>query len=332
MVYYEKISNRFQPNLYIHERADKVLYFQAENNAGEPIDLTSYTGELKVFLDKEGTDDVPVITKALTLISAIEGKFSVTLTDAETALDYLPYKYRLDLTTGTDTFIFGDGMFIIKGDDSDRIARIRKKYNFVFSYDIMENAMQWAEKQVLDKGYMNITKTNLTTDSNNIISIPNYIADSNFTESVFFNDVRVYEYLDSSPYTVTEITPTDINIDHPTGKSYITLATSYPTSGFNLCVDYYQIVRPFTDALNDIRLLTELYFIRYLFETLSPYKLQQGMTEKTMNGQTIRFDQNAIKEYLKQNQKQITELTLNIKGIGAVDDLSSVQISKEYKY
>ena len=94
---------------------------------------------------------------------------------------------------------------------------------------------------------------------------------------------------------------------------------------YSRILDKYSVLKP------TIYLIQEKFFIQYIFNAMEPYKLQQGMTTKTINGIDITYDQSAIREFQKKLNAEIDMLILNIRGFGFDDEATSVQMYKRYK-
>lgn len=321
------INYKLIPTLQQIRVSSKVFDFEVKNVDGTAFDLTGTTGVLEVFLDKEGINAANVISKAITLTEANKGTCTVTLDDTDTTIDTHVYKYRLKFTAGANNYIFGDGIFDIIGDDNSRVSEIKSTYGLAYEYYIMEKALIYARREIKDKGFIETVKE--FSQSNTVFLLDNYMADSNFDELLDSNDIKLTEYQTNTPYGVNDLSAniSSVVTDHPNGKIIVTLDTALPSAtDFTLRFEYFRIAESYTKMKSSIKNLEELFVIQYLFNRLEPYKLQHGMTNKTLNGVTIEFNQAAIRDYLNGIKKQINSEIIRLKPWSNV----SVGISKGY--
>lgn len=327
------ISPKKIPSLQIYQDSSKTYYFQLRDEFEQLIDITEATVTFEVFLEKAGINEAVVITSTGQVTNGEKGMFYVSLTDLNSNVDNLIYKYRIKFSYNTnDTLIIGDGLFDVVGDEESNISRIKKKYGFVYTYEVMADAWSYAKSSILNKGfYKTVIITNQKSDE---FLLDNYMGDASLDGVVDENDITIREYQENSPYTINDLTNNidSLVVDHPNGFSILTMDNTYPTdSTYTLEITYYRALDTYSQIKSSVVLLEELFFIQYLFMTLEPYKLQQGMTTKTINGVDITFDQNAIHEYQKKLQNQINALVLNIRGLGFDSDDTSVLLEKRYK-
>lgn len=326
MVY--NINYKFQPALQIQKNSSRTFEFEIRDNFNNVVDLTSSTGTLKVYLEKSGTNDNPVISKSITLTEAVKGLCEVSLIDTDTNIDPNVYKYRLEFDYGSnDVRIFGDGIFDLLGDDTSRIMQIKRNKGLAFDYYVLDNALNDARQKVKDYCFQPIEI--IQRQSKSEIKIDNYVADSNFDGVVNEDDIEIIEYQNESPYGINDLSGniSTFTANHPIGKSILVMDADYPSDDtYVVKINYHKTTDKYDKIKYSLLKLEELYVMVYLFENLEPYKLQRGVTDKTIGNQTISFNQNAIRDYQKDLQRQITRETINIKPIVN----SSVQINKGY--
>jgi hypothetical protein len=296
--------------------------------AGLPIDMTGKTGNLVVILQQPGVNTSPAITKALTISDAKAGKVTIILTDTNMAIDVNVYSYTLEFAWGVgDTRVLADGAFVVYGDDTVRIEQIKKKYGLEYDYYALNEAYNWAHKQILNNAFQ--YRRYPFTAKNTLFKIENYVMDANFDYIINKNDLIVYQYTKVAPYTKTDLLAhvSSVNFDYPTGMTYITMDAEYPTDGYTMVVEYYQGFEKFTDALENIQQVEEMYLLYHLFDVLEPYMLQRGMPDRSINGVDLKFDREGINAYKLKLWKDIMVVIMKIRPI----KFTTVQVSKEYQ-
>jgi len=315
-------------NIKIQKNTSKSLSFVIKDDNDNVINLASATGKIKVHLDIPGTNNTYVIDKALTIDSAIRGECSVTLENTDTNIDASIYRVILEFNYAIgDDRVYSYGTFTIYGDDTERLQQIKTKYGLTYDDYTLQTAFDWSHQQMLNNAYQKIEQSVNGTE----FKIDNYVMDKNFDGVVDTSDLEIIEYMSSSPYTVNNLNSniSSVVYNHPAGKSYITMDASYPSnSSFKVRVTYYKGSDSHSDLLVDIKRLEELYTLYHLFDILEPHKLQTGITDKTINGVSIVFDQEGIRTFKKDLYNQIQNSILKIKPFDGM--FGSVLISKEY--
>jgi len=294
----------------------KRFDFTFLDESNEAINLTGLTGTFTANLDIPGDNGVAKISEAMTIVSATDGTAYIILDDTATVITPAIYLYQCTWVYDTaDNRVLDSGTIQIIGDDTIRLNEIKAKYGLGFDYYTMKSALDFAHIQIPLNGFSNETGTNLYTDSNDIIPICNYVMDSNFDGTVDADDIEVYEYMSVSPYTTTDLSSnvSSVEFDHPTGRTYITMDDSYPTTGFTLEVKYARGAKKYSEALLTIEYLEELFVLKQLFSTMEINKLHRGITSRSINGVDISFDKTAIDEFIKTLNIWIYNETLKLK-------------------
>lgn len=322
------LNYKFQPALQIQNNSNKTFEFEIRDNFNKIIDLTSSTGQIKIFLEKLGENSNPIITKSITLIEPEKGLCQVTLDDSDTGIEANLYKYRLEFNFGVDdTKVFGDGVFDILGDDNSRIMQIKRNRGLSFDYYHLETALEQARNSL--KNYVYQEEEFEAKQPDNVYKINNFVADSNFDGVIDKNDITMIEYQKESPYNINDLNANINNFisNHPNGYTIIEMDDSYPSDdSYTVRITYNKIMDDYNKIKNSLLKLEELYVIQYLFEILEPYKLQRGITDKTIGNQTISFNQQAISDYQDKLRRQILSEMINLKPLVN----KSVNISKGY--
>ena len=216
--------------------------------------------------------------------------------------------------------------------EQTKAQEIKGKYGFVYDDDTCNLAFEYAKLNLLNEGYYQEVKEFHSPSTQFII--PNFVADRDFSDIVDKNDITVEQYQKVAPYGYADISSniTTVTFSHPSGNTIVNMSTTYPTDAtYTVKISYCRVISKYTTLIPYINQLLDLYFIEYLFKTLDPYKLQQGMTTKTLNGVDITYDAEAISKYQKKLKSQITELIINLQGFGLDNDLNNIQFSKGYK-
>ncbi len=327
----EEIKSNIQIPLF-KNKGDE-LTFVIYDNEGSPVDLTGLTGKFQVYLDTPQTTDVNVIDKALVIPTqegTSLGKCTCSLDDDDLDIDTAIYNYKLVFVYGVDdNRILQTGTVNVIGDDNTRIEQIKKKYGLTFDYYTMRTALNFAHKQMLSYAYVFEELTIPQTDSNDQILIENYVMDSDFDNSVTSADIDVFEYQKESPYDTNDLTAnvSAVTFNHPNGKTILTMDGAYPTdSTYTLMVKYYRGIDTFSNLNQDIMYLEEMFVLLHLFSILSPYKLQYGITRRSINGVKVEFNFEAIQEFKSKLNIDINQVKLRIRGL----TYKNIIIDKDY--
>ena len=308
-----------------------------ESNRYNLVDANNVTFIVTEINPKEA--DVVKIEKLMSIIDRNTGLVQVSLLNTDTALDVDTYEYSISINFGADdNRIVDQGLFAIYEDDfTSRIEQIKAKYGLSFNMSMLKEEYRIARNNVKNNILENVKydiKQKLT-----IIPINTTIVDSNDDNVVDESDVDVYQYLNTSPYTVEDLNShvVSVNTDNPR-QATITLDGEYPDNGYTLRVEYLNSRRNQTESAELVDRLEEKYMLLRLYEDLEPYKLQHGMTTKDINGLNITYDQAAIQEMKKALKLQIVNLKLKIAPLtksqynnaGAGGLMKSVTLSKGY--
>lgn len=268
---------------------------------GSAVDITSDTVTFKLYsgrYESSSTEELSVDADVST--EGSDGIAIFTLSDTQTnSLDVGSYYYKIiwtDTSESTDRVV-ADGTVSVEGTAEDRVADIKTKYGFGYEYSLINEAYNWARKQIKENIFLKEEGT-IQTDANNRIKIANYVMDSNGDGTVDKTDIEIEEYTTSPPYSTTDLSSNiDSTIfDYPTGYTYIVMDDSYPSSGSKLKITYYRSAMPYTDAKTYIELVEEYYVFYYLLNSLTLNKLQRGMPNKSINGLTLEFSQEGVKQ------------------------------------
>ena len=326
MVRYEVIKN-----------ASKKITWYLKDDYGQPLNINDYDSALfEMFLEITGENDSDIISKTAVIEDAADGVVSVTLTDSETDITPAIYTYYLKLVDGSNDYVVSKGSVEIIGDDTDTINKIKTKYGLNYTYNVLRDAVNYAKKRLLHDTLLEEDIHNLHTDNNNIIEVSNYVTDSNFDGVVDENDITIKEYQNNSPYSINDLSSnvSSVNFDHPSGKTIIEMDGKYPTTGYTLQVKYYRISKKYEDALPVIDRIRDYYIFIYLFENLEIYKLQEGLSSKSINGVTIDFDKQSINEIISKFYRNIIVEKTNITPLethrGNGHGMYNIKIGKGY--
>lgn len=192
------------------------------------------------------------------------------------------------------------------------IENIKKKYGLNYKYDIVKNAYNYAKDKLKDIILEERFITN--TDSNNNIIIPNHVCDSDFDYEVTKDDIEIIEFQKNSPYNINDLSDNinDVLFDHPNGNTIITMDNKYPTTSYTLQVAYYRVSDKYSKVKKYIDRIRDYYIFIYLFENLEIYKLQEGLSSKSINGVNIDFDKQSINEIISKFYRNIAIEKTNI--------------------
>ena len=319
-------------NIQVYKNTAIATSFVIKDVHDNVINLTALTGTFTAFLDIPGQNETDVISKAITITDAEKGECSIELDNDDTNIDVATYTYNLTFTDGTDDFVYAHGRIQIIGDDTERITEIKRKYGLTYDYYTLRTALNWAREQVNKNGFES-TKLQFK-QKKEVFKVCNHIMDSNFDGVVDTSDINIYQYMSKTPYTVTDLNANidGIVLDHPTGKSIITMDNTYPSDGFSLVIEYKRGSDTLTNLTESIKELEELYTLYRLFNILEVNQLQRGLPDKSINGVSLSFDQNGIKEFREQLRMQIYNATMQTLPFEHCDgDLNGGGISKSIK-
>lgn len=303
------ITPKSQPSLQTLKGSSKSIKFQARDNSFKVIDLDGASGTFEVFLDRRGLDDSAKITKNISIIAANRGEFEVNLSSSDTNVETNVYYYIITINGQK----FGQGVFDVVGDDDSRIMQIKRTKGLAFEYFLMSQALNYSRNEIKQNVFLE-SKKEITRKSNEIL-IDDLIADANFDESVDELDIEVIQYQDKSPYQVQNLNSNIVQFipNHPNGRSIIILDDEYPQDTFKLEVNYYSIEANITKSKPRIRELEEDYVMLYLIDNVEANKLQRGITDKTLLGESIRFDQASLENYRKRLDMKIQKNTMKLR-------------------
>lgn len=321
----------------------KSFNFQIIDSSNNIVDLTGATVKrIDVSRDELGYSESIILTKELAITNETKGLCNVTFITNEMILPLSKYKYILTFDLGAGEVVYQTGYFLVKQNIDSRIVDIKSKFGLSFDDPTMQNAISWAHEQINSNAFNSEKGTNMITDVNNILELGNYVMDNNYDGIIDINDIEIREYLNVSPYTVNDLSEhvSSILFDHPSGKTFLTMDGSYPTSNYVLEIKYSRASKPYVKAYETISYLEELYILKHLFMNLEIYQLQRGMTSRSINGVDITFDKQAIDEFIATLQVWITNEILKIRPFTSLDlngfgDSSSplarsIQINKGY--
>jgi len=231
------------------------------------------------------------ITKALVAVDESAGTYTATLTDNQTKVDLGEYTYSADFVAAGNV---ESGIAYMIDNEEKRIAAIKKKYGLVFDNDMMTSAFTNAKKSTTEFLF-NKNDRKYFTD-NTLIEIENYVADNLNYGFVCKDNIRVYEYTVTPPYTLTELNDniSSIVFDYPNGNTIITMDSDYPSSSCDMKVEYYKIAEKFSEVYDKIKYVQELQTYLYLLDHTEINKLQLGFTTKEINGISFTFDKDSI--------------------------------------
>jgi len=314
-------------NIQIFKNTRKDLSFYIYDNSGELVDITGWTGRIRVYLQTPGEADTNILNKSLTISTTVKGLCTVTLDEDDTDIDEYVYTYVLEFDTGSGEYEnYGFGILEIVGDDDSRISQIKLKYGLDYDYYVMKEALNDARKKVLN--YALINEENIYSSKDTEFKLENYTMDSTFSYDLDNSDISVIQYQTESPYNEEDLSSeiSSIKFNHPSGYTIVTLNNEYPEDTYKLKISYYRGAKTYSDIIENIRLLEEYYTIYYLFSNLPIYKLQRGLSSRTINGITVDFDQQGVKDVLEQLQRMINREIIQVKPFKS----QSVLISKEY--
>jgi len=215
--------------------------------------------------------------------------------------------------------------------DIDRINEIKDEFHLNFLNNDMEIALQWARKQIKETAYQE-DKRFYHTDGNNQILIDNHVANQRFDFDPDYDltqaDIEILESQHSFPYATTDLQAniSSVVFDHPMGKTIITMDQKYPTSTYKLQVTYYRLLEEWSKAVDTVKRIESLYVVYYLFENLDVYKLQRGITTRSINGINIAYDKQSMDIFKTQLYNQIYNEIMLIKPF----ELENITINKGY--
>jgi len=213
-------------------------------------------------------------------------------------------------------------------DDTTRVLEIKTKYDFIYNDTIMIDALNYSRKRLLETIFLPDEIKSTTVKE--YYELKQYIADVNFDKLIDIDDINITTYMSEPPFTVNNVPVTNIQSflpGHPNGKSYLTFKPEFVIpSNHTLSIQYKYMIEDFSKLDLLVKEIEELYVIIYLFRTLSPFKLQQGMTTKQINGIDIVFDKQSVDEYINETEDDISIKSINIKGVDVMD----VNINHDY--
>jgi len=309
----------------IYRLSSKDITLIIRNDEGITVNLTGYSGTFKVYIDEPQSRNNPIISLVPTITTPLSGLITIPISSTHAQNIGGIYTYKVELTDGTDTVI-NYGVFEIKDNYTEEIKDIIRSLQINFKTDIIVNALDYANKEILKNAF--ITEKVEIKNGKEEHKIDNFVMSKQFNSLVDKNDIKIYQYMTQTPYTVEDLFDevSSINFSHPIGKTIINLSSQYPESGYVLMIEYYRGSKSWIDLSVYIKRLKELYFMLYLFENLDIYQLQRGITTKSLNGVDISYNKDAIEKLKKDIRNQIFKNILKTRPI----QIKSVNINKGY--
>lgn len=208
-----------------------------------------------------------------------------------------------------------------------RVPEIKTLYGLKYADHQVTEALKWARKIMLAQAF--IKEEIEFTSPGTSFELENYVMDSNFDGQINSSDLMIEQYLSDSPYTVTQLNAQTNNVifDHPKGKTIIVMNNSYPTGNNIFKITYYRGIDTYENLKEYVRKVEELFTIQRLFTILEPYKLQQGLPDKSLNGVSINFDRQGIQDFQLKLYHSIQKEIMNIRGI----NMRNILQSKDYE-
>ena len=169
--------------------------------------------------------------------------------------------------------------------------------------DVIENALEKSALRVRRIMFIpKVYETEQSTDES-VLSVP--IADWDMDGEITIADIEIYELSDDY-----EETDRSSNVDTFRAKyGYIKTDTDLPiTSGNKLKIEYY-ISKYRNNVLKDVLIDLNFYMANDdMFSNIPFEKLQDGISEWSLNGVSVRFDSSSFEQIKQANKQKIDEL------------------------
>ena len=176
--------------------------------------------------------------------------------------------------------------------------------------DIITNALNQTAERIKNLIFVFQKAEFYNVDTNFQINTP--IADIDCDGEVTKNDIYAYEFEEDN-YATPE-TDRSSNISSFNEKyGYVTFDTSLPTSNKILVIEFYTAKYRNSEMKLQLQRLNELLAVNYLFTTVPFSRLQNGISSWTLNGVSVQFDMNTMKEIKEANQVEIKQLVQDLK-------------------
>lgn len=150
----------------------------------------------------------------------------------------------------------------------------------------------------------NIPQTAMTSQGQ---TTPNYlyIADLSADRVVDVNDLNIFELQPDFTEIDRKANVTNFNVKY----GVLTFDISLPSATGNyLIIEYAEAKKYLSDMLYMLKELNELIAVNWVFQKVPAEKLQSGIDEWTINGVTVRFNNQVMNDVMESNRKRIREL------------------------
>jgi len=141
------------------------------------------------------------------------------------------------------------------------------------------------------------------------------IADSDADGTITTSDIDIWE--EDTLYNEYELVSHVTSIENRRRKSVVTLDSAYPTAERVLFIDYKTSRDDIADMLPQLKELVKFLAIDYLFTNVPFSELQSGISQWTLNGVSIQFDNDAMIKTKAQNKIREQQLWNMLRAVRA---------------
>ena len=179
---------------------------------------------------------------------------------------------------------------------------------------LVTTALSFAEKDIIR--HLFLSKEYRGSNSTSSHSLGFYPMDNDGDKIVNTGDVDCYEFDSDNNYYSLNTSLTEVN----SREQKVKFDISVPTDGRNLHIEYKTGRERFNKMLIELQELEIIKAANWFYNKIPIEKLQQGISNWSINGVSVSFDNNATTEVFNNNKKLILELydQLRIKKAGHV--------------
>lgn len=177
-----------------------------------------------------------------------------------------------------------------------------------FSSDIIVNALETAEQEIIEHIFISDFYRSTNVSSAHQIFTPIMSIDGDTV--IGTSDVETYE--EDSFGRRYYLTTSLVSVDEYSGL--VTFSSPVPTlSDTHIVIESKRGQQLFIDMLSDLKELEKLLAVNYLYEDVIHKKMSGGISQWTINGVSVAFDNTAMREIMDNNLKGIRKIYSNLR-------------------
>lgn len=178
----------------------------------------------------------------------------------------------------------------------------------VSSSDIVQNALDFAEKDIIRHIFVSQEYLSANSSSLQQIWTPIMSIDGNLT--ITTTDIEAWE-IDQQGFRYSLATSL-VSVDEFSG--WVTFTSEVPTIAGRTTQILYKTGRDwFQNMIRELQELEKLIAVNYLYEDVIHKKMSGGISSWTINGVSVSFDANGMAKVIDDNKKKIAKMMAQLR-------------------